>query len=141
MIERFWAKVEITDGCWLWLGAKQPSGYGNFWTGRRFETAHRISYELASRTPIGVGLYVCHHCDNPQCTRPDHLFLGTAKDNNADAAAKGHTYRHPQREYCKYGHRLEGDNLYFYPSGKRSCRTCRRNACIRYFERQALGAM
>jgi excisionase family DNA binding protein len=87
---RFWRYVEKSDGCWQWTGAANPKGYGNIGRGKGLGTAkaHRVSWELHFG-PIPPGLYVCHACDNPPCVRPDHLFLGTAQDNNNDKIAKG----------------------------------------------------
>lgn len=85
--ERFWAKVEKGDGCWEWHSCLDTDGYGLFWLDRTFKRAHRISYILKVGT-IPLGLLVCHHCDNPRCVRPDHLFLGTEKDNALDAVKK-----------------------------------------------------
>lgn len=88
-IERFWAKVEKTDGCWLWTAkSKDKDGYGLFHAPRRMVRAHRLSWELAAGESPGKAL-VCHRCDNPACVRPDHLFLGTARDNFRDCLAKG----------------------------------------------------
>lgn len=88
--ERFWQKVNKTENCWEWT-AQIVFGYGKF----RLEPrpapprhAHRVSYEWAYG-PIPKGLLVCHHCDNPRCVRPDHLFLGTHKDNTEDMMSKG----------------------------------------------------
>lgn len=85
--KRFWRKVEKTDSCWLWTGAKFENGYGAIWTNPITQRAHRISWEL-NRGKIPPGLIVCHHCDNPPCVRPDHLFLGTLSDNRRDMVEK-----------------------------------------------------
>jgi HNH endonuclease len=87
-IGRFWSRVLRTDTCWLWIGRLGRAGYGSHSVGRRSVFAHRFSYELAYG-PIPEGLLVCHHCDNPPCVRPDHLFLGTYSDNGLDMVAKG----------------------------------------------------
>lgn len=85
----FWARVEKSDGCWPWRGARLR-GYGKFnsRTLGRQGYAHRFAYEFA-RGPIPDGLQVLHRCDNPPCCNPDHLFLGTQLDNIADMVAKG----------------------------------------------------
>lgn len=85
---RFWSKVLKSDGCWEWQAGRLSSGYGMFWRGDRSYGAHRVAFELAYG-PISDGLFVCHHCDNPACVRPDHLFLGTQKDNRIDCVRKG----------------------------------------------------
>jgi len=87
--ERFWQKVHKTDRCWLWIGGKFGSGYGAFNDrNRKPQGAHRISW-LFHFGEIPSGLLVCHHCDNPICVRPDHLFVGTEKDNQVDRVRKG----------------------------------------------------
>ena len=90
MIDRFWEKVDRRgfDECWLWKGGKTKTGYGGFWTGERQDMAHRVSYEL-HYGPIPEGHYVCHHCDNPPCCNPYHLFEGTPTDNVQDMISKG----------------------------------------------------
>ena len=99
----FWDHVAKSGGCWLWTGAKNGDGYGNYGRGGRTRKASRVAWELA-HGPIPDGLWVLHHCDNPPCvkTEPDerwpegHLFLGTCSDNHKDAVAKGR-WNSPQR--------------------------------------------
>lgn len=86
---RFWSRVrKRKSGCWEWIGAVNGRGYGALSLSGKWYSAHRYAYE----TEVGAipsGLFVCHHCDNPPCVRPDHLFAGTAHDNARDMLAKG----------------------------------------------------
>lgn len=89
--DRFWPRVNVTDGCWEWTGPRyKAGGYGRLRLAGRQVRAHRVAWELL-HGPVPDGLNVCHHCDNPPCVRPDHLFLGTDKDNADDRDAKGRT--------------------------------------------------
>jgi hypothetical protein len=95
LADRFWEKVDKSDGCWLWTGATSDRGYGSVNTGGRHgptRSTHRVAWEL-THGPIPKGMVVCHSCDNPPCVRPDHLFLGTQRANLRDAAAKNRTMR------------------------------------------------
>lgn len=85
-IALFWKKVdkETADPCWLWTATPGTSGYGNFRAGIRMLLPHRVAYELA-KGPIGAELEVRHGpCCNPLCVNPDHLTVGTRKQNVED---------------------------------------------------------
>lgn len=87
--ERFNSKVVRSEtGCWLWTGCKDNHGYGQLAIRQGLKIrSHRISYELFVGE-IPEGQFVLHKCDNPACVRPDHLFLGSQKDNMRDMDQK-----------------------------------------------------
>ncbi len=96
-VERFEARLNKTATCWLWTGAVIVHGYGNLRIRDDNTAAHRMSWELAYG-PVPEGLWVLHRCDVKLCVRPDHLFLGTHRDNMNDMKAKGRQaagIRHP----------------------------------------------
>lgn len=88
LAERFWNKVQKTESCWLWLGSSNRRGYGAIDVDGVLLRSHRVSWELANG-PIPDGLYVLHRCDNPSCVNPEHLFIGTQKENMQDCSRKG----------------------------------------------------
>jgi len=108
-MQRFWAKVEkMPSECWEWRGAGDNRGYGQVvYLGMKYK-AHRFSWMLLHKT-IPEGVMVLHKCDNRCCVNPDHLFLGTAKDNMQDCISKGRhrpgrafgslngTFTHPEK--------------------------------------------
>lgn len=91
---RFWPKVVKLHGknaCWEWNSTKNEHGYGVIGRGGKYGgmlLAHRVSWKMHSG-PIPDNLCVLHRCDNPKCVNPDHLFLGSRADNNADMITKG----------------------------------------------------
>ena len=88
---RFWQYVVKSDECWKWTGAKHEFGYGLLNRGgNRHVRAHRLSYEI-HKGPIPEGSIVCHSCDNPECCNPEHLWLGSLRDNAQDCSKKGRT--------------------------------------------------
>lgn len=79
---------QIPTPCWSFTGSKRASGHGQIWENGKLSNAHRVAYE-AKYGPIPPGMVVMHLCDNPACCNPDHLTLGTEKDNTHDAVLKG----------------------------------------------------
>jgi hypothetical protein len=80
-------RINKVNGCWEWVGKITNSGYGQTTHQRKYKTTHRLSYEIF-KGPIGKGKIVCHSCDNKKCINPDHLWLGTQKENIQDALKK-----------------------------------------------------
>jgi hypothetical protein len=96
-LERIWENKIVTEkGCWEWQGAR-TKGYGMVGhrrranPGTRVKQVHRAAWEL-TYGPIPEGMFVLHRCDNPPCCKPEHLFLGTQKDNMQDCKLKGRNF-------------------------------------------------
>ena len=98
--ESFIKFVYKTETCWLWTGAKARGDYGSFHLPktRVMVPAHRQAWILY-KGEIPIGLRVLHKCDRPNCVNPDHLFLGTTRDNSNDMLEKrrGKVWGHPQK--------------------------------------------
>lgn len=84
----FYSMPEPNSGCALWLGSHNEKGYGQLWWDNKNHKAHRLSWR-ARNGAVPSGMSVLHRCDNPACINPDHLFIGSQKDNLADMARKG----------------------------------------------------
>jgi hypothetical protein len=110
----FWKRVAKASGdqCWLWTGTLKTGKYGQLYRGKgskpRFVIAHRFSYQLHYGA-IPKGRMVCHHCDVPACVRPDHLFLGSSKDNVHDMYKKGRQIRKDRQAKSPFTVRLPKD--------------------------------
>lgn len=84
----FWEKVERTESCWNWKASKDRYGYGQLTCQGKHRMAHHVAYEL-TKGAIPDGLCVLHHCDNPSCVNPEHLYLGTHRHNTQDMMQRG----------------------------------------------------
>ena len=131
--EIFWSRVNqdgptmphMDTNCWVVTEGFNNRGYGKLpfsWEGRK---SHRYSYYLNVDQNFDRSKLVCHHCDNPPCVRPSHLFLGTAKDNGQDMSKKGRS-RGQKVTHCPQGHEYTKENTFIRKSKARQCLTCKR---------------
>jgi len=100
-MQRFFEKIDKTDGCWNWKAAGRGNGYGAIKIDGKVIDAHRFSWVIHNGD-IPNGLFVCHKCDNRKCVNPDHLFLGTQSENMIDCSKKGRL-KYPDLQKFKKG--------------------------------------
>lgn len=126
---RFWVKVNKTEACWVWMGARS-CGYGQFTYNKKSVRAHRHSYESV-RGPIPEELEIDHLCRNPACVNPSHLEAVTPSENTKRAVP----YR-KQKPKCVRGHDMTGPNLRRRGgTGWRRCAECHRG----YYKKKEAG--
>lgn len=133
LYNRLTAKTSVSEsGCWVWTGVlhtstKYPAGHHGMtmYKGKSIST-HRAMW-IAVHGSIPEGKHVCHTCDVPACINPEHLWIGTHRENMADMNRKG---RNPMasKTHCKRGHPFSPENTYLQRSGAtirgRGCRAC-----------------
>ncbi len=104
--------VDLNSGCWLWEGHLDTSGYGALFALGKNLRMHRVSYELF-RGEIPTGMWALHKCDVRSCVNPNHIWLGTVQDNNADTKAKGryNVKSLAGRSHCLNGHEYTPGNI------------------------------
>jgi hypothetical protein len=91
--DAFWSLVRVIPGnCWEWLGHKQQTGHGCWVKWGKRDKAYRWAYQFVIG-PIPPKLFICHHCDNPSCCNPAHLYAGTHADNMRDMKDRGRAAR------------------------------------------------
>ena len=140
--QRIWSKVQVTDGCWEWLGSHQAGGYAQCGIGsqragtRSMGVVHRAVYQMVVG-PIPSGLSLDHLCRNRGCVNPFHLEPIPIKVNIL--RGNGWGGRHKRKTHCPAGHPYTGSNLYTLYTGSRDghrfCRTCDREKHRRQRER------
>lgn len=133
LTDRFWSKV-IQDGdCWVWTGARNSNGYGQWAVTGRSRSVHRLAYE-AFVGPIPDGLVLDHLCRRRTCLNPDHLEPVTDAENSRRSALTL-TSINTAKTHCLRGHPLSGDNLVMKKRGARppvrNCRECANDAARR----------
>lgn len=101
--------IKNDTGCWGWSGSISTAGYSLIFSNNKTKWGHRFSYEI-HKEPIIDGNLICHHCDNPICTNPDHLFQGTTRDNVRDCMAKGRFKKVPD-EFKAKGEQVSSSKL------------------------------
>lgn len=124
-MDRFWTKVDKTDGCWIWMGFANPYGTFTPHRGGKQIQAHRFTYEMTFGL-IPPGLQIDHLCREPLCVRPDHLEAVTPQENNR--RSNNPTGVNSRKTHCVHGHEFTPENTYqrLLPNGTeaRQCRQC-----------------
>ena len=132
--------VQEWKGHWIWTGAKHPDGYGLFEYKGRTIGAHRISAMLFLGYNLEdfkySGKMICHKCEYKDCVKPDHIYIGTNRDNMIDRGFNDDNANRA-KTHCKNGHEYTPENIYWNPKdGGRDCRICKKEAKRRFEERK-----
>lgn len=120
------------SGCWLWLGAARPTGYGNFYLHGKHTTAHRASYVLHGGE-VTADEVVMHKCDTPECINPAHLVVGTQQDNIHDMFRKGRGRPNPSKGEGNPRAKLSEDDVRAIRASDRPTAALARELGVSYF--------
>jgi hypothetical protein len=123
IIKRFFSRVQKTDTCWIWTGAKHPAGYGRLMFGGHSTCAHRLSWML-HRGALNQDVTIDHLCHNKLCVNPDHL----------EPVSRGENARRYMlsRTHCSNGHAFNKENTAINHNGHRRCKACARMFAKKY---------
>lgn len=126
--EKFWSRIEKRgpDECWNWIHPSLTTkGYGRFFYAGTLFAASRFALILHTGFEAGRWDFACHSCDNRLCCNPNHLRWATHAENMRDAVERGRLWGKGAREFCKRGHRLIPENIYYKKNGHRNgCKIC-----------------
>lgn len=135
-MKRFWDKVDIKgpEECWIWKASVKSNRYGQFRFNKKNTGAHRVAYIL-THGEFDNNLDVCHTCDNPPCVNPNHLWLGTTRDNILDMTKKGrHGQQRLSRDNCRQGHPYTEETTGYKENGNKYCKICKCLRAMRYYD-------
>jgi hypothetical protein len=134
----FWSRTDRRgpDECWPWTGVATSHGYGVMVINGKRTIATRYSWSLANDRPWPAGRIACHHCDNPICVNPRHIYAGTHSDNSTDSVVRGRTSGQ-KKTHCKNGHELTEQNVWRY-GNMRVCKQCQYARARRSYHRRRM---
>jgi len=127
--DRFFSKVNKTDGCWLWNSTPSTKGYGMYWVDGKYALAHRYSYQKFVGD-IKDGYQIDHLCRVRKCVNPEHLQQVTQKENILRGT--GVTSVNHKKTHCMNGHEFSKENTYITKKNSRRCRICLREKSKRF---------
>lgn len=141
--KRFWEKVLVKgpNECWLWTASVNSKGYGSFGHSyKKTQSAHKISWALAKNDGVlsDPGMHIMHTCDVKRCVNPNHLELGTPKQNAIDAHTRGlvNLHRPSLESHCKRGHERTEENTRIDADGYAACIPCRKENDRKAYEKR-----
>lgn len=132
MGDRFWAKVNKTDTCWIWTGCDDGKGYGKFKVNKVMKRAHRVAW-LLTHGSVDDSLELDHICRNRRCVNPAHLNPVSHRENSL--LSNSACALNARKTHCKYGHEFTdaNTNKYVNKNGNQSrrCKQCHRNEYVK----------